>query len=249
LRAADEAIDDLHKARAIEDDADTLPDYRALLTNRNTCIATLIKTRSVSSVGTQAKASALQLPRMIEDYAQHQQIAVSLADDLAGRRAGPSSPNAHPDEDLVALGEKFEPLLASYFEERMQWAEGAIKARARVDEKYPDGPHSAKSPAHQMLCRELRKTGATAADKRGSKIIHRMYPIAEKIEERPARSTRGLRAKTLVAIWRALPATAPGKHFSVDGEDLLYAAADVCGLTPMINAMTDRLWKVGETTV
>jgi hypothetical protein len=40
-------------------------------------------------VGIQSKASALRLECMIEDFDMHQQIAVSLADDLA--RLGPKA--------------------------------------------------------------------------------------------------------------------------------------------------------------
>jgi hypothetical protein len=42
----------------------------------------LVTVRASSAAGITAKAEALRLRRMIEDYSQHQQIAVSLADDL-----------------------------------------------------------------------------------------------------------------------------------------------------------------------
>jgi hypothetical protein len=82
LVAIDFAIDRLHKA--FGDDADSRDDYRDLSEKRNDCIATLIEVPASSMVGIQAKAAALRLDRMFEDFEQHQQIAVSLADDLAG---------------------------------------------------------------------------------------------------------------------------------------------------------------------
>ena len=81
LVAADAAIDSLHKAYG--DDADSRDDYRDLSEKRNGCIATLVEVQASSMVGIQAKASALRLDLMFEDFEQHQQIAVSLADDLA----------------------------------------------------------------------------------------------------------------------------------------------------------------------
>jgi hypothetical protein len=81
LEAIDHAIEDLHRKY---DDADSRGDYRALGVRRNENIATLVTVPAASSLGIQAKASALRSQRMIEDWDQHQQIAVSLADDLVG---------------------------------------------------------------------------------------------------------------------------------------------------------------------
>jgi hypothetical protein len=72
------------RSRASEfgDDADSRDDYLENLEKRNDSIAALITVRARSTIGIQSKASALRLDRMIEDFEQHQQIAVSLADDL-----------------------------------------------------------------------------------------------------------------------------------------------------------------------
>jgi hypothetical protein len=80
LDAADQALGDLH--RKYGDDADCREDYLDLDARRGTCIATLITVSAKSVTGIQAKAVVLRSRRMIEDYRQHQQIAVSLADDL-----------------------------------------------------------------------------------------------------------------------------------------------------------------------
>jgi hypothetical protein len=64
------------------DDADERADYLGLEAKRNEHIATLITVSASSMAGIQAKAGALRLKTMIEDHDQHQQIAVSLADDL-----------------------------------------------------------------------------------------------------------------------------------------------------------------------
>jgi hypothetical protein len=80
LVATDAAIAGLHKT--FGDDADSREDYLELEEQRDECIATLIEVPAASMAGILAKASALRLDVMIEDYDQHQQIAVSLADDL-----------------------------------------------------------------------------------------------------------------------------------------------------------------------
>lgn len=55
----------------------------ALEERRDGCINILATVAATSMVGIQAKASALRLDRLYEDYDNHQQIAVSLAEDLA----------------------------------------------------------------------------------------------------------------------------------------------------------------------
>jgi hypothetical protein len=87
----DAAIATLHKKHG--DDADSRDDYQECQEMRDGAIATLIDVRALSTAGIMAKASALQLDVLFEDYEMHQQIALSLADDLIalgsveGRRA------------------------------------------------------------------------------------------------------------------------------------------------------------------
>jgi hypothetical protein len=81
LVSANSAIDGLHKAYG--DDADSREDYLALVDKRQNSIETLVTVPASSIVGIQAKASALRLRELFEDFESHQEIAVSLADDLA----------------------------------------------------------------------------------------------------------------------------------------------------------------------
>jgi hypothetical protein len=80
LLAADRAQADLLKTYG--DDADSRDDYMELEERRNDCIDVMVTVPALSMAGVQAKASALRLKVMIDDWGQHQQIAVSLADDL-----------------------------------------------------------------------------------------------------------------------------------------------------------------------
>jgi hypothetical protein len=76
----DAAIATLHKQHG--DDADSRDDYLECQDMRDDAIATLIDVRASSTAGIMAKASALQLKVLFEDYERHQEIALSLADDL-----------------------------------------------------------------------------------------------------------------------------------------------------------------------
>jgi hypothetical protein len=80
LQAADRGISDLHDR--FGDDADSREDYSALEDRRNEHIATLITVPAKSMTGIQVKAVCVRWRTLIEDYDQHQQVAVSLADDL-----------------------------------------------------------------------------------------------------------------------------------------------------------------------
>jgi hypothetical protein len=80
LLAADRALAGL--CETYGDDVDSRDDYMELEERRNDCIAVLVTVPALSMAGVQAKASALRLKVMIDDRSQHQQIAVSLADDL-----------------------------------------------------------------------------------------------------------------------------------------------------------------------
>jgi hypothetical protein len=106
LVATDLALSSLHKA--FGDDADSRDEYMKFEERRDDIIATLIGVPALSMAGVQAKASALRHKVMIEDFDRHQQIAVSLADDLiALGPAGITEPNvAAADGELIALGER-----------------------------------------------------------------------------------------------------------------------------------------------
>ena len=76
----DAAIDRLHKSYG--DDADSRGDYHELEARRDDAIGTLISVPASSMIGIKAKAAALQIGELFDDYEAHQQIALSLAEDL-----------------------------------------------------------------------------------------------------------------------------------------------------------------------
>jgi hypothetical protein len=80
LQDADAAIAALHKD--FGDEADSREDYGEEQERRDACIEALISQPAWCIDGLQAKASALLLRVMIEDYDSHQQIACSLAEDI-----------------------------------------------------------------------------------------------------------------------------------------------------------------------
>jgi hypothetical protein len=82
-----DAIEQMHREHAAsgaKGDADERRDYQDLLVVRENHITTLIEIPATSSVGLQAKAAVLRSDDVFADYAVHQDIAVSLAQDLCG---------------------------------------------------------------------------------------------------------------------------------------------------------------------
>ena len=80
LLEMDAALAALHDKHG--DDADSRDDYQEHEDMRDAAIATLIDVRASSTAGMMAKASALQIKVLFEDYEMHQLIGLSLADDL-----------------------------------------------------------------------------------------------------------------------------------------------------------------------
>jgi len=76
----DAAIERLHKKYG--EAADSRDDYHELEARRDDAIGTLISVPASSMAGIKAKASALQLDELFTDFESHQQIALSLAEDL-----------------------------------------------------------------------------------------------------------------------------------------------------------------------
>lgn len=86
LIKADSDIDRIHDEYG--DEADSREDYAATNDKRNDSIYALSTVAASSMVGIQAKAAALRLRRTFEDFVSHQDIAVSLAEDLASLNPG-----------------------------------------------------------------------------------------------------------------------------------------------------------------
>src|SRR5215472_15082804 len=107
--------------------------------------------------------------------------------------ANPMS-TANPDDELVALGERFEKFLLEYMDAWLEWAPLMRAARAEVGDDIA------------VLTTAIERTGCDAAQAM-SELERDMQPLAEEIVAAPATSL-GLRAKALVALWEALPAHA-----------------------------------------
>jgi len=138
LDSTDRAIEDMHKKHG--DDADSRDDYHALEETRDEHIATLITVPATSTVGIQAKASVLRSQRMIEDYNRHQQVAVSLAEDILGSESPPLVPAGwHPADKLDAL-----------WQERQQIVRQENAIHRRLDDARERMPAWAKSGAEYI---------------------------------------------------------------------------------------------------
>ena len=103
---------------------------------------------------------------------------------------------ANPDDELVALGERFEKFLLEYMDAWLEWAPLMRAARAEVGDDIA------------VLTTAIERTGCDAAQACMSELERDMQPLAEEIIAAPATSLGGLRAKALVALWEALSITA-----------------------------------------
>jgi hypothetical protein len=100
------------------------------------------------------------------------------------------------DTDLIALGGQLEGLLREYMDAWLEWAPRMRAARAEAKDNM------------SALAVAIQRTGCDVAQERMSELEHDMQPLAEEIIAAPVTSLGGLRAKALVALWEALPATA-----------------------------------------
>src|SRR5256885_5563182 len=139
------------------------------------------------------------------------------------------------DAALIALGERFEKLLLEYMDAWLEWAPLMRAARAEVGDDIA------------VLATAIEHTGCDAAQARMSELERDMQPLAEEIIAAPATSLGGLRAKALVALWEALPASAfhhGAFEFRDDGKasrSLFDAVAEMTTLMPMVRELEARL--------
>jgi hypothetical protein len=149
--------------------------------------------------GIEAKAVCVRLRTLIEDYDQHQQVAVSLADDLV--QLGPQSITqpllAAADAEIVAAGERFEPLLGKYLPARFEWARLSRAARAEAtatfgDDYSSDGwskPSTGSSPGTAFLMGAHKRNGSVRASRhdgaaRRNEIVRRNDPKCRRSKHR-----------------------------------------------------------------
>jgi hypothetical protein len=82
---------------------------------------------------------------------------------------------------------------------RRAWLEWAPRMRAA---------HAEAKDNMSALAVAIQRTGCDVAQERMSALEHDMQPLAEEIIAASVTSLGGLRAKALVGLWEALPATA-----------------------------------------
>ena len=139
------------------------------------------------------------------------------------------------DAALIALGERFERRLLEYMDAWLAWA--PLMRAARVEAESDVAGFSVA----------IQRNGCDAAQARMSELEDDMQPLAEEIIAAPATSLGGLRAKALVALWEALPASAfhhGAFEFRDDGKasrSLFDAVAEMTTLMPMVRELEARL--------
>jgi hypothetical protein len=128
------------------------------------------------------------------------------------------------DAALIALGERFEKLLLEHMDAWLEWAPRMRAAHAEAKDNM------------SALAVAIQRTGCDVAQARMSELERDMQPLAEEIA--------GLRAKALVALWEALPATASHQgafDFPDASRSLFEAVAGMTDLLPLVRELEARL--------
>lgn len=159
----------------------------------------------------------------------------------------PAIANPSPiDAELIELGNELAPLLAQHFDAFLKWAPLMAAGHRAVEEKYGEYWGTNKKPG-EMLSEILDANGCSAAGDHMAALGYEIEPLCEEINETPAFSFDGLRAKLLVVLHEVQPVF--GDHdgylnFPDDGgatESLFRAVAEVTGLMPMVRDIEKRL--------
>jgi hypothetical protein len=94
------------------------------------------------------------------------------------------------------------------------------------------------------LATAIQRNRCDVAQARMSELESDMQPLAEEIIAAAVTSLGGLRAKALVALWEALPATASHQgafDFPDASRSLFEAVASITGLLPLVRELEARL--------
>ena len=136
------------------------------------------------------------------------------------------------DAALIALGERFEKLLLEHMDAWLEWAPRMRAAHAEAKDNV------------SALALAIQRTGCGVVQARMSELERDMQPLAEEIIAAPVTSLSGLRAKALVALWEALPATASHQgafDFPDASRSLFEAVAGMTDLLPLVRELEARL--------
>jgi hypothetical protein len=135
------------------------------------------------------------------------------------------------DAALIALGERFEKLLLEHMDAWLAWAPRMRAAHAEAKDNT------------SALAVAIQRNRCDVAQARMSELEIDMQPLAEEIIAARATSLGGLRAKALVALWEALPASASHDgafDFPDASRSLFDAVAEMTGLTPLVRELEAR---------
>jgi hypothetical protein len=136
------------------------------------------------------------------------------------------------DTELIALGGQLERLLREYMDAWLEWAPRMRAAHAEVKDDT------------SALATAIQRNRCDVAQARMSELESDMQPLAEEIIAAAVTSLGGLRAKALVALWEALPATASHQgafDFPDASRSLFEAVAGMTGLLPLVRELEARL--------
>jgi hypothetical protein len=161
-----------------------------------------------------------------------------------------------PDCNLVVLGERFEALLRDYIDTQLQWMALARVARAEI--KRLGLPNrfdlsTEQQRAQDGICKDIRiRCGCEAANDRMNDLYDGLEPLVGLIREEEVSTLAGLRARALVLLFEAMPASVDEDQLQFDEQgaqeaaaSLLLAAAELTGLAPLVRDTERQLAALG----
>ena len=167
------------------------------------------------------------------------------------------------DAELMAMGERYEPLLRQYIDAHAEWGpllqDAHKRAREGVgvtDEQVAGGLWSAPEEVRDRfdkLPQDITvENGCDAVCDRQSALSDVMYPMEDVILEADCKTLEGLRAKGLVYLRHLLPSGSDESEFEFEGGDfersLFYAVADLTGIRALADATEAKLTAAHKAT-
>jgi hypothetical protein len=155
--------------------------------------------------------------------------------------AAPAAAGKTRDAELIALGRQYEALVEKYYAAHRDWSQLLAQAHADQDKEFgPPASWGYQRTAEMNKSWEAKCQGTREADEKLSAIGLEREPIEFAINDLPANSIEGLRAKALVAFFNVSPMSAGDQiyHFGdeVEFQRLFCTVADFVGLSDKVAA-------------
>jgi hypothetical protein len=156
-------------------------------------------------------------------------------------------------DTAAAVGAQFERLIVEYVDVGLEWARlhraGCTTHREKFGAGYYNNLTDEGRAKFAAFEETLASNGCDQASERHTDLYEIMMPLAKTIKATPAAGMADLRARTLVALWEALPSDAYNEgelnfYSEYDGgaiRSMFDAAVTLTGLRPLVSEIEQSL--------